>query len=125
MKLQKVLLYIVYVLLGISATAILLSCGFEIAGKTAISDTFVVIFSIGGTLALIILIARLFIMVNSAPTFINEPPKKKVIKVVNVKPIVKTKEEKLFEQYQDLYKKKLITKEDLENKRKELLGNKK
>ena len=43
------------------------------------------------------------------------------MKVVDVKDLPKSKEEKLFEQYEDLYKKGLISKEDLELKREELL----
>ena len=50
-----------------------------------------------------------------------EQQKQKKIIVVDVKDIPKTKEEKLYEQYEDLYKKNLITKEDLDAKRKELL----
>lgn len=47
-------------------------------------------------------------------------PEEKVIKTVDVKPIKETQEEKLFKEYEKLYKEGLITKEDLENKKKEL-----
>ena len=44
------------------------------------------------------------------------------VKVVDVKDIPKSNEEKLYEQYEDLYKRNLISKEELDQKRSELLG---
>ena len=54
--------------------------------------------------------------------YMNEAPKAKEPKTVDVKEIKETPEQKLYKQYEDLYKEKLITKEELEAKRKELLG---
>lgn len=50
------------------------------------------------------------------------PVKFKEPKTVNVKPVKETQEEKLYKQYVDLCAEGLISKEDLEKKRKELLG---
>lgn len=40
----------------------------------------------------------------------------------NVAPVIKTREQELVDQYEDLYKKGYISKEDFEAKKKELLG---
>lgn len=72
------------------------------------------------TAALILIIVRAirfgFFPVEEPEVIIKE------VKTVDVKPIKETQEQKLFKQYEELYKEGLITKEDLENKRKELLG---
>lgn len=54
--------------------------------------------------------------------YMDEAPKYKEPKTVDVKEIKETPEQKLYKQYEGLYKEKLITKEELEAKRKELLG---
>lgn len=54
--------------------------------------------------------------------YMDEAPKHKEPKTVDVKEIKETPEQKLYKQYEGLYKEKLITKEELEAKRKELLG---
>lgn len=54
--------------------------------------------------------------------YMDETPKHKQPKTVDVKEIKETPEQKLYKQYEGLYKEKLITKEELEAKRKELLG---
>lgn len=60
---------------------------------------------------------------NDQVIYYNVAPQRKEPKTVDVKPVKElTPEEKLFKQYKDLYKQKLISKEDLEAKRKELLG---
>lgn len=70
--------------------------------------------------ALILIIVRA-IRFGFAP--VNEPQViVKEVKTVDVKPIKESQEQKLFKQYEQLYKEGLITKEDLESKRKELLG---
>lgn len=51
-----------------------------------------------------------------------EYTKRESVKTVDVKPIKETPEERLYKQYEDLYNHKLITKQDLDKKRKELLG---
>lgn len=82
-------------------------------------DTLLTISSLLGVLALALNIVRL---VYEIPKEVSERPVEKKIVVVDVKDIPKTREQELYEQYEDLYKKNLISKEDLEAKRKELLG---
>lgn len=121
MKPSKILL-----IAGIASVAI--GVGFMVAGTILgfygnrfLSDLFLGISSFLGVLALAILIFRLVIQSKEEGP-INPQKPKVVVKVVDVKDIPKTKEEKLYEQYEDLYKRNLISKEDLDLKRKELLG---
>ena len=121
MKPSKILL-----IAGIASVAI--GVGFMVAGTILgftgnrfLSDLFLGISSFLGVLALAVLIFRL-VLQSKEEGPINPQKPKVVVKVVDVKDIPKTKEEKLFEQYEDLYKRNLISKEDLDLKRKELLG---
>ena len=123
MKPSKILL-----IAGIASVAI--GVGFMVAGTILgfygnrfLSDLFLGISSFLGVLALAVLIFRLVIQSKEEGP-INPQKPKVVVKVVDVKDIPKTKEEKLYEQYEDLYKRNLISKEDLDLKRKELLGSK-
>ena len=121
MKPSKILL-----IAGIACVAI--GIGFMIAGtilgfvgQPLLSDVFLGISSFLGVLALGLIILRLTF--QSKEEGFSSPQKPKVVvKVVDVKDIPKTKEEKLYEQYEDLFKRNLISKEDLDLKRKELLG---
>ena len=54
--------------------------------------------------------------------YMDDRPKASEPRTVDVKEIKETPEQKLYKQYEGLYKEKLITKEELEAKRKELLG---
>ena len=121
MKPSKILLIV-----GIASVAI--GVGFMVAGtilgfygNRLLSDLFLGISSFLGVLALAVLIFRL-VLQSKEEGPINPQKPKVVVKVVDVKDIPKTKEEKLYEQYEDLYKRNLISKEDLDLKRKELLG---
>lgn len=121
MKPSKILL-----IAGIASVA--LGVGFMVAGTIVgfngnrlLSDLFLGISSFLGVLALAVLIFRL-VLQSKEEVPINPQKPKVVVKVVDVKDIPKTKEEKLYEQYEDLYKRNLISKEDLDLKRKELLG---
>ena len=121
MKPSKILL-----IAGIASVAT--GVGFMVAGTILgfygnrfLSDLFLGISSFLGVLALAVLIFRLVIQSKEEGP-INPQKPKVVVKVVDVKDIPKTKEEKLYEQYEDLYKRNLISKEDLDLKRKELLG---
>ena len=120
MKLNKLLLIvsIVFVALGVitfTAGAILALSGNELG------DLFMGVSSIFGFAGLGFLIFRLIMMVKQPEIYKEEQPKI-VVKIVDVKDVPKTNEEKLYEQYEDLYKRNLITKEELDLKRKELLG---
>lgn len=112
---SKIFFYIslVAIVVGIGC----LFASFFVKGNAV--DTLLTISSLLGILALALNIVRL---VGDLPKESEQQHKEKKIVVVDVKDIPKTKEEKLYEQYEDLYKKNLITKEDLDAKRKELLG---
>ena len=117
MKLSKILYYLSIGLIALGLCCLIAA----IFTKGGISDILYGASSILGVAALVVLFIRLN---HDANLFNgeNSPKPKVVVKVVDVKEVTKTKEQKLFEQYEELYKQNLITKEDLENKRKELLG---
>ena len=71
--------------------------------------------------ALALIIIR-FVKYGFAPIPQDNIVQPKKVVTVDVKPIKETQEEKLYKQYEGLYKEGLITKEDLEKKRIELLG---
>lgn len=88
---------------------------------TLLSDIFFGVSSFCGIAALGLLIYNLAIS-SKNPSFTEEASKPKVVvKIVDVKDVPKSKEEQLYEQYEGLYKQGLITKEDLDKKREELL----
>lgn len=72
------------------------------------------------TAALVLIIVRAirfgFVPVDEPEVVVRK------VRTVDVKPVKETQEQRLFKRYEELYKEGLITKEDLENKRKELLG---
>lgn len=112
----------------IGTTLVITGCLFIVAaflfsklGYSNLADILLGFSSILGFVSLIVLIIRLVLMskTTSQPFSAND---KVSVKIVDVKDIPKSKEEKLFEQYEDLFKKNLISKEDLELKRKELLN---
>ena len=120
MKLNKILLIISIVVMSIGIGFFIAGIALSLLNNEKLSDIFLGVSSILGIVALGLLIYNLAISSkNIVP--VDEPRPKVVVKVVDVKDIPKTKEEKLFEQYEDLYKQGLISKEDLELKRKELL----
>ena len=120
MKLNKILLIISIVVMSIGIGLFIAGIALSLLNNEKLSDIFFGVSSILGIVALGLLIYNLAISSkNIVP--VDEPRPKVVVKVVDVKDIPKTKEEKLFEQYEGLYKQGLISKEDLELKRKELL----
>ena len=120
MKLNKLLLIISIVVMSIGIGLFIAGIALSLLNNEKLSDIFFGVSSILGIVALGLLIYNLAISSkNIVP--VDEPRPKVVVKVVDVKDIPKTKEEKLFEQYEGLYKQGLISKEDLELKRKELL----
>lgn len=121
-KLVNILYYIGFIFLAAGVISLITALVFEEIGNEDLSYTFGMISSICGPVCLLIFIVRLVIMVNHSPAYRSRTQSvQKEIKTVDVKEIPKTKEELLFEQYEDLYKRNLITKEDLEKKREELL----
>ena len=120
MKLNKLLLIISIVVMSIGIGLFIAGIALSLLNNEKLSDIFFGVSSLLGIVALGLLIYNLAISSkNIVP--VDEPRPKVVVKVVDVKDIPKTKEEKLFEQYEGLYKQGLISKEDLELKRKELL----
>lgn len=123
MKRDKILYYVGLVLLTIGVGLALASLILSRVGISKLADIFGWVSSALGMVAFAILLIRLNLQVKSPLNDVNKPNGPKVVvKVVDVKDLPKTKEQQLYEQYENLYKQKLITKKDLENKKKELLG---
>ena len=83
---------------------------------------------IAGPVSILVLIAKLLVY-GGEPIQEPKTPEVKTYKynekdipIVDVKEFKKSQDELMYEKYVDLYNKKIITKEDLEKKRKELLG---
>ena len=121
MNKNRLLLIISIVLISLGGVFILSGTALTLLGKSGYGDIFMGVSGIFGLAALVLLIIRLTTMSNLENTVASNDTKV-VVKVVDVKDIPKTQEEKLYEQYEDLYKRNLITKEELDLKRKELLG---
>ena len=117
---NKLLLVISIVVMAIGVGMFIAASVLALTNHALLSDIFFGVSSFLGIAALGLLIYNLAISSKSiAPV---EPSKPRVVvKVVDVKDLPKSKEEKLFEQYENLYKQGLITKEDLDKKREELL----
>lgn len=127
-KISAVLYYLGLVIFFVGIGSIAISCVFEIIGNQSLSDIFGIIAAAAGTLSLTIFIVRVVIFgfqfnasakAAKTKTYTYE---QKPVKTVDVKPVPKSKEEELYEQYENLYKQGLITKEDLDKKHEELLG---
>lgn len=123
-QVQKVLYYLGLTFLALGLASIVFALLFSSIGNETLSDMFGIIASICGPITFIIFIIRLLLLMRNNSNFVvkTNMPKQKPIKTVDVKEIPKTKEELLYEKYENLYKQNLITKEDLDLKRKELLG---
>lgn len=93
-------------------------------GNANLGDLIMGLSSIFGLAALVFLVLRLYFMAKDPDAYPQYKPQqpKVVVKVVDVKDVPKSKEQELYEQYEDLYKRNLITKEELDAKRKDLLG---
>lgn len=122
MKLEKILLIICICLIVIGGGLVIAGTILSLLKNDTLADIFLGVGSAVGVVALGLLIYRLTLVVKNIQPEPQQNKPRVVVKVVDVKEVPKTKEEKLFEQYEDLYKKNLISKEDLEIKRKELLG---
>ena len=114
---NKLLLVLSIVFIALGGTSFIAGAVLTLLGYSTLGDVFMGVSSLLGVAALLILVFRLF---RTTKTSDSEP--RVVVKIVDVKDVPKTREEQLYEQYEDLYKKDLITKEDLDLKRKELLG---
>ena len=121
MKTYRILLIVSIITITLGISFIIAGSALTLAGNSKLGDLFLGISSILGVVALALLIVRLSIMAKNPQMYKTEAPKV-VVKVVDVKEVPKSKEEHLYEQYEELYKQNLITKEDLDKKRVELLG---
>lgn len=123
-KTIKILYFVGLTLLIIGILCTIFAFIFGRIGNGQLSDLFGMISAFCGPSALIILIVRLILIMQTNPIrreYVAPKPQKE-IKTVDVKDIPKTRGQELYEQYENLYKQNLITKEDLDKKRVELLG---
>lgn len=120
MKKIKVLLIISIAVISLGVACLIAGTILSLLHYNLVSDILLGLSSALGIGALALLIWRLTLM-PSAPTPARRERPTVYVKTVDVKEVPKTKEEKLFEQYEDLYKRNLISKEDLDKKRAELL----
>lgn len=109
----KILFYSSLVSIAVGFVCFFMAFFFK--GET--QDALLTTASILGVLGITLNIVKLVVDIPKDP---QRPVEKKIV-VVDVKDIPKSKEEKLYEQYENLYKQNLITKEDLDKKRKELI----
>lgn len=118
---NKLLLVISIIVMAIGVGLFIAASVLALTNHTLLSDIFFGVSSLLGIAALGLLIYNLAISSKFASSDAQPNKPKVVVKIVDVKDLPKTKEEKLFEQYENLYKQGLITKEDLDKKREELL----
>jgi len=90
--------------------------------NNSLGDLLMGLSGIFGFIAIGLLIYRLVLMSKDPEVIKQQQQPKVVVKIVDVKDLPKTKEQELYDQYEDLYKRNLITKEELDQKRKDLLG---
>ena len=121
MKAYRILLIISICLISVGGILIIAGIVFSLQGNSSIGDLLMGLASFLGLASLALMIVRLVIMARNPEQFRSEQPKV-VVKVVDVKEVPKSKEQELYDQYEDLYNRNLITKEELDRKRKELLG---
>lgn len=121
MKLNRFLLIISIILVAIGGVCFIVGSVFSFTSQPTIGDILWAASSILGLIALALLIVRLVLMSKTPELYRTEQPKV-VVKVVDRNEFIKTKEQELYEQYEDLYKRNLISKEELDQKRVELLG---
>ena len=121
MKAYRILLIISICLISVGGILIIAGIVFSLQGNSSIGDLLMGFASFLGLASLALMIVRLVIMARNPEQFRSEQPKV-VVKVVDVKEVPKSKEQELYDQYEDLYNRNLITKEELDRKRKELLG---
>lgn len=123
MKLSKLFLILGIVLVSLGGLMFISGAALTLVGKGDLGDILMGVSSIFGLGALVLLVLRLSFMAKNPTDYPEYQPKPKiVVKVVDVKDVPKSKEQELYEQYEDLYKRNLITKEELDRKRIDLLG---
>jgi len=121
MKKIKILLIVSISIISLGVACLIAGTVLSLLHYNLVSDILLGVSSALGIGALALLIWRLTLL-PSAPAPARRERPTVYVKTVDVKEIPKTKEEKLYEQYEDLYKRNLISKEDLDKKKEELLG---
>ena len=121
MKAYRILLIASIILISVGGILIIAGSVLSLQGNSAIGDLLMGLASLMGLVSLALMFVRLIIMARNPKQFRSEQPRV-VVKVVDVKEVPKSKEQELYEQYEDLYNRNLISKEELDRKRKDLLG---
>ena len=123
MKKSQLFLILGIVLVSLGGLVFLTGAILTLMGNAQIGDLIMGLSALFGAGALVLLVLRLSFMAKNPDDYPEYKPQPKVIvKVVDVKDLPKSKEQELYEQYEDLYKRNLITKEELDRKRIDLLG---
>lgn len=124
MKKDKLFLILGIISVSLGGAMFIAGAVLTLLGNASLGDLLMGLSSIFGAGALVLLIFRLSFMAKNSDDYPQYKPQqpKVVVKVVDVKDVPKTKEQELYEQYEDLYKRNLITKEELDKKRIDLLG---
>ena len=123
MKKDKLFLILGIILVSVGGCVFIAGAILALLGNGQLGDILMGSSAIFGAGALVLLIFRLSIMAKNPEQYPEyQPQPKVVVKVVDVKEAPKSKEQELYEQYEDLYKRNLITKEELDQKRIDLLG---
>ena len=123
---KKAQLFLILGIVSVSLGGVVFIVGavLTLLGNASLGDLIMGLSSLFGVAALVLLIFRLYFMAKDPdvyPEYKHQQPKV-IVKVVDVKEAPKSKEQELYEQYEDLYKRNLITKEELDKKRIDLLG---
>ncbi len=122
------LLILGFTILGLGVAALIAAIIFNLLGNETLFSTMGLIVVLAGPLAILLLILKIAFY-GGAPSPEPKIPKvktyqynKKTVPIVDIKEFKKSQDEIMYEKYIDLYNKKIITKKELESKRKELLG---
>ena len=123
---KKAQLFLILGIISVSLGGAMFIAGavLTLLGHASIGDLIMGLSAIFGAAALVLLIFRLSFMAKDPDAYPQYKPQQPrvIVKVVDVKDVPKSKEQELYEQYEDLYKRNLITKEELDKKRIDLLG---
>lgn len=127
-KQGKWLFIVGLVALFIGVAACIAAIVFEFLSRSDLVRIMAIVIGVSGPVALALLIVK-FLVYGGAEQEKPATPKvntykynEKDIPIVDVKEFKKSQDEIMYDKYVDLYNKKIITKEDLEKKRIELLG---
>lgn len=118
---KKILLRAAIILLSLSIALILVGLGFVIFDYPGVSLIIFIVGSILGILGFVVTIIWGIKYMSGVPNNFVMSKRNKDIPIVDVKEVKETPEQKLYKQYEKLFKEGLITKEDLEKKKEELL----